>query len=408
MALTDLQLRSLKSTENPYKISDAGGLYVLVNPSGSRLWRMAYRFAGKQKLLALGAYPTVSLAKARLGLASAKDLLSEGVDPALDRKTNKRRSKLAAGITFEAVANEWFETQRPRWSEGYAERLRGRLDGDLVPVFGNRVLGSITPIEVLDAIRTIEARDAIEMAKRVMQMASAIFRYGVATSRCERDPTADVRGALKAAKPVKHRTALPAKELPELLARLAAYDGEPATRIALKLILLTFVRTSELRFAKWGEFEGLDGEAPLWRIPAARMKMRRPHLVPLSPQAVALLAQIEGGRESSESLFPASLGKGVISENTMLYALYRMGYHGRATVHGFRSTASTILNERQFNRDWIEMQLAHFDGGVRSAYNAAEWLGGRREMMLWWGRFIEEQAVGSIALSNASPRSQSI
>jgi integrase len=394
VALTDLQLRSLKPADKPYKVSDAAGLYVLVNPGGSRLWRMAYRFGGKQKLLALGVYPRVSLAKARLGLSNAKDLLNQGIDPALDRKANKRRAKVVAGMTFEAVADEWFDCQKSRWSDGYRDRLRGRLDGDLIPIFGPRALNTIAPIEVLDAIRSIEERDAIEMAKRVMQMASAIFRYGVATSRCERDPTADVRGALRAAKPVKHRAALPATDLPEFLWRLEAYDGEPATRIALKLILLTFVRTSELRFAKWGEFEGLDTEAPLWRIPPGRMKMRRQHLVPLPPQAVALLAQIEGARGSGENLFPAALGRGVMSENTMLYALYRMGYHGRATVHGFRSTASTILNEKQFNRDWIEMQLAHFDGGVRSIYNAAEWLDGRREMMLWWGRFVEQQSNG--------------
>jgi integrase len=237
---------------------------------------------------------------------------------------------------------------------------------------------------MLDAIRKIEARGAIEMAKRVMQMASEIFRYGVATARCRRDPTADVRGALKPKPPAKHRTALPASELSVFMAGLDHYDGHVVTKLALKLLILTFVRTAELRFALWSEFESLDNSDALWRIPAERMKMRRAHLVPLAPQTVSVLRELKKQTGKSEFLFPAQTGSGVISANTLIFALYRMGYHSRATVHGFRSTASTILNEGQFNRDWIEMQLAHFDGSVRGIYNAAEWLPGRREMMDWW------------------------
>jgi len=174
---------------------------------------------------------------------------------------------------------------------------------------------------------------------------------------------------------------------------LAAYDGEAITRLALKLVMLTMVRTEEIRFARWEEFEGLDGEAPIWRVPADRMKMKRPHLVPLSKQAVQVLKEIRALSKSSELLFPAATRSKVISENTMLYALYRMGYHGRATVHGFRSTASTVLNEAQFNADWIEMQLAHVEGSVRSVYNAAEWIRGRREMMTWWADYLDAQSA---------------
>jgi len=281
--------------------------------------------------------------------------------------------------------------------ESYASRLRTRLDADLMPYLGHRPIADILPIEVLDVIRRIERREAIEMAKRVMQMASAIFRYGVATSKCLRDPTADLRGALKAPGPVKHRTALPASELPEFMARLERYPGDDTTRLALKLVLYTFVRTSEARLAEWSEFEGLDGPEPLWRIPAERMKMRRPHLVPLAPQVVEMLREVKRRSARRPQLFPAPTNSGVISENTMIFGIYRMGYHSRATVHGLRSTASTVLNEHQFNRDWIEMQLAHADGSVRAIYNAAEWLPGRRQMMCWWADYLDQAAAEGLA-----------
>lgn len=294
MALTDAKLRALKGQERPVKIGDGEGLYVLIKPNGSKLWALAYRFLGKQKTLALGKYPTVSL---------------------------------------------------------------------------------------------LDARHARDNAKRLL--ASAIFRYGVATARCQRDVTTDLRGALKPSPPPKHRTALPADDLPKLVQALEAYEGDAVTKLAMKLMLHTFVRTSELRFAKWCEFEGLDTEEPLWRIPAARMKMRRDHLVPLARQTVEIIEMLRKRTGNSEYLFPAPTKRAVISENTLLFALYRMGYHRRATIHGFRATASTVLNEAQFNRDWIEMQLAHFDGSVRGVYNAAVWLPMRRQMMSWWVDFLE-------------------
>lgn len=303
----------------------------------------------------------------------------------------KRRQRVAAGHTFEAVANEWFDLRKEMWVKSYADRLRSRLDADLLPALGSRPIASIEPIEVLDVIRKVEKRDAVEMAKRIMQMASAIFRYAVATSRCPRDPTFDLRGALKPSTEVKSRSALAASELPDFLGRLTAYDGGDVTRLALELVILTFVRTGELRFATWAEFEGLNGDAPLWRIPPERMKMRRSHLVPLAPQTVVVLKKLRTLYPRHDNLFPAPTRSKVISENTMLYALYRMGYHGRATVHGFRKTASTVLNEQGYNRDWIEMQLAHAEGSVRSIYNAAEWLPGRRQMMRWWADYLDRR-----------------
>jgi integrase len=391
MPLTDAKLRALKPAAKPYKVSDSEGLHVLVTTSGSVLWRFAYRFEGKQKLLALGSYPFVPLADARAARLDAKRLLREGKDPSHERKMEKRRQRVAAGHTFQAVADEWFDLRKDMWAKSYADRLRSRLNADLLPELGARPIASIEPIEVLDVIRKVEQRDAVEMAKRIMQMTSAIFRYGVATSRCPRDPTFDLRGALKPAKEVKSRSALAASELPDFLQRLSVYDGDDLTKLALELVLLTFVRTAELRFATWCEFEGLDGDEPLWRIPPERMKMRRSHLVPLSPQAVLVLAKLQKLNPRHNELFPAPTRSKVISENTMLYALYRMGYHGRATVHGFRKTASTVLNEQHYNRDWIEMQLAHAEGSVRSIYNAAEWLQGRREMMKWWADYLDRR-----------------
>ena len=388
MPLTDAKVRALKGAAAPYKISDSEGLFVLVPPSGSRLWNFSYRYGGKQKTLSIGKYPAVSLLDARRARNAAKLLLRSGVDPSVYRKAERRKRSIAAANTFETIADEWFDANKERWVNSYSLRLKARLNDDLLPALGKRPISDIEPLEVLDVVRRIENRDAVEMAKRVMQMASAIFRYAVATARCGRDPTSDLRGALRPASTPKHRTALPATELQAFTQALEAYDGDVVTKLGLKLIVLTFVRTSELRFARWAEFEGLESAEPLWRIPAERMKARRAHLVPLAPQAVSALRELSIYAGKSTYLFPSPTKRGVISENTLLFALYRMGYHSRATVHGFRATASTVLNEAQFNRDWIEMQLAHFDGSVRGVYNAANWLPGRRRMMCWWADYL--------------------
>jgi hypothetical protein len=266
MSLTDAKARTLKPAERPYKISDGEGLFLLVNPNGSRLWRLTYRYDGKQKLLALGAYPDVPIREARRKRDDAKDQIREGNDPSTSRRLEKIRERVAAGNTFKLVANEWFERQKARLAPSYSDRLRSRLDEDLLPALGERPLKDIEPIEILDALRKVENRGAPEMARRIMQMASAIFRYGVATARCPRDPTADLRGALSAPNPVKSRSALNASDLPEYLAKLRDYPGDAITRMALELIALTFVRSSELRLATWSEFEDLNGKSPLWRI----------------------------------------------------------------------------------------------------------------------------------------------
>ncbi len=385
--LSDTKLRALKPRAKPYKVSDSEGLFVLVTPNGSRLWRCAYRFDGKQKLLTFGKYPDVSLSDARDKLREAKKVLARDEDPAGLKRSVKAEQRAVNATTFELVANEWFELNKTKWASSYSVRLRSRLDEDLIPSLGKRPISLITPAEVLEAIRKVEARNAPEMARRILQMARLIFLYAVATSRGHMDPTIGLSKALRPTNPVKSRTALKQEDIPEFFASLRASALDQVTTAALEFTLLTFVRTAEVRFAEWREFENLEGPAPLWRIPAKRMKMRKEHLVPLAPRAVALIKNLQEAPNSSKLVFAIARDQ-PISENTMIYSLYRLGFHGRATVHGFRSTASTILNESGFNRDWIEKQLAHESGSVRSIYNAAEWLDGRRTMMNWWAEYL--------------------
>ncbi|MCO5153917.1 MULTISPECIES: tyrosine-type recombinase/integrase [unclassified Shinella] len=390
MPLTDVFCRNVKPSEKPQKISDGGGLFLLVEPRGSKLWRLAYRFNAKQKTLSLGIYPAVSLKDARDHRDRAKELLARGIDPGEHKKQEKRKKRLEAGNTFETVAREWFDAQKSGWTPGYADRILRRLEADIFKLIGRRPINEIEPPELLDAIRQIERRNAIVLARRLLQVCGQVFRYAVASGLAKRDPSQDIRGALRSAGPKKHRTALKEAELPEYLAALDAYEGDRRTVLALKLVLHTFLRTSEIRFGAWSEFEALGSERALWRIPAERMKARSEHLVPLTSQVESILEELKRLSGNSPYILPAKTKEGVISQNTLIYALYRMGYHSRATVHGFRGTASTILNENGFNRDWIERQLAHAErDGVRAAYNSAEWLPDRRKMLLWWSDHLE-------------------
>ncbi len=391
MPLTDTALRKAKGAAKPYRKADGGGLFILVNPNGKRLWRLAYRFAGKQKRMALGVYPIVSLAAARKARDAAKEQLARGLDPAQIRKHEKQALRMATGNSYEAIAREWYDAQLARWTPEHAGRVIRRLERDIFPYIGKRPISEIEPPELLDVLRRIEARGALDIVKRQREHCGQIFRFAIASGRAKRDPAADLRGALKASPPKQHLAAMPRNELPSFLRQLDDYDGDPITRLALKFTILTLVRTKELRSAEWRELEGLGWDTPLWRIPAARMKMRREHIVPLPHQAVAILKELHPLTSYSPYLFPSASKKGFMSENTLLYALYRMGYHSRATVHGFRSVASTILNENGFNADWIERQLAHDEANkIRGAYNAAQYLQGRREMLQWYGDYLDK------------------
>jgi integrase len=387
MPLTDAAVRAAKPREKAYKLADGQGMYLEVKPTGAKYWRLKYRFDGKERLAALGVYPTVSLLAARKAREAIKDQLRAGLDPSHE----KRRVQLEAGLrrtnSFEAIAREWHETKCQTWKPSYADGVIALIEKELFPALGARPIAEITPPELLAVLRKIESRGALEMSKKSMQLAGQVFRFGVATGRCERDPTPDLKGALKTRK-AKNMARISEAELPELMRKIAAYDGEFQTRLALQFMALTFVRTGEMRFAEWGEIDEAKAE---WRIPAERMKMPSPHIVPLSTQALEVIRQLRELNGRWKWVFPSqSNTQKPISENTVLFALYRMGYHSRMTGHGFRGLASTILNENGFEPDWIERQLAHSErNDVRAAYNHAQYLTERKKMMQWWGDYLE-------------------
>ena len=389
--LTNTAIRGLKAREMPYKLSDGKGLYLLISSTGSRYWRLKYRYAGKEKVLALGVYPDVTLAEARDGRDDAKRLLRAGKDPVATRRRKRRAAESDAANTFEAIAREWAGKQR--WIPSHTDRVLRSLEQDIFPELGAEPISTVTAQDLLAVLLKAEKRGVTETVHRLLQRSGAVFRYGIASGYCSSNPGADLRGALTPHKATS-QLALSAADLPEFLRKLDAYDGRPETRIGLWLLALTFVRPGELRAAEWSEF---DLEVPEWRIPAERMKMGDEHVVPLSRQAVEALNELRPLTGHSRFLFPnrANHTK-CMSENTLLYAMYRMGYHGRATSHGFRVTASTILNEQGWRPDVIERQLAHAERNkVRKAYNRASYLAERREMMQAWADFLDGLAAGA-------------
>jgi integrase len=392
MALTDVRIRNAKPKAKAYKLSDGGGMYLLIMPNGRRYWRLDYRFAGKRRTLALGVYPIVPLSNARARREDARAALAKNNDPTAVKKAARRVAKLASENTFEAIAREWIANQRKRLAPRYCALLLARLEADIFPEIGSRPIADIDAPELLATLRKVEKRGVIETARRLRQTCGQVFRYAIVTGRAEHDPSVALRGALiSAGRPSGHK-AMALDEVPNFLNALCAYDGDPRTHLALRLVVLTFARTTELRAARWSEFENLDGAEPLWRVPAERMKMKREHVIPLAPQAVAVLRELRKlpGSDASPFLFPSPSGDGCMSNNTMLYALYRMGYHSRATVHGFRAMASTALNEMGFRPDLIERQLAHQEqNAVRAAYNRAQYLSERRAMMNHWADYLD-------------------
>ena len=335
----------------------------------------------------MGVYPDVSLSDARERRAQARKALAAGNDPGEVKKQAKRLAVLKADNVFETVAREWFEKRKHEWAASSARTTKIRLERHLFPKLGHRPIADITAPEVLAALRVVEGSGALDTAKRVMQTCGQVFMYAIATGRAERNPVPDLRGALKT--PItKHHSYLKAADLPEYLRKLEVYDGALQTKLALRFLMLTFVRTIELRAAEWTE---IDFDKAEWRIPLERMKMKEEHIVPLSRQAIEVLRELQKHTGNRQYLFPNQHNPvSFMSENTMLYALYRMGYHSRTTGHGFRSTASTILNENGFMPDVIERQLAHGERNkVRAAYNHAQYLPERRKMMQWWADYID-------------------
>jgi integrase len=387
--LSELQVRRVKPAEKPRKMFDGGGLYLLIHPNGSRYWRLKYRHAGKERLLALGVYPEVSLADARERADDARRLVASGVDAVHDRRARRASSAVESAQTFRAIAEEWLATRAGVWSSSYAEGVRSALAFNLYPQIGSLPIRQITVPIMREALLPMERRGTLVALAKARMWASGVFRYAIATGRAEQDPAAPLRGTFKAHKPKNFPALTKADELGALLAAIEKYDGSPVTRAALKLLALTFVRTGELRMAEWLE---IDLDRTTWTIPAERMKMRTPHIVPLSQQAVEVLEDLHRLTGRSKYIFPNERRPQMpMSENTILYGLYRLGYHSRATGHGFRASASTLLNELGFDADVIERQLAHQERNkVRAAYHRAEYLEERRQMMQRWADYVEE------------------
>jgi len=389
-ALSDASVRNAKAKTKPYKLSDGEGLFLLVTPAGRKYWRLKYHFAGKEKLLALGVYPEVSLADARERRTQARKALAAGNDPAEAKRVAKRLGVEKSQNTFESLAREWHQNRLETWNPEHAAKILKRLERHVFRAVGSRPIADVTTSELLAVLRKIEMHGS-EIAHRMLQISNQIFLFAVVTDRAANNPAASLRGALKPVVKSNHAFIKP-QELQEYLRKLDNYDGALQTKLALRFLLLTFVRTGELRGAEWSE---IDFDKAEWRIPAERMKMKDVHIVPLARQTVALLRQIKELTGQWRYVFPNQRKPSdIMSENTMLYALYRMGYHSRATGHGFRSTASTILNENGFARDVIERQLAHSERDkVRAAYNYAQYLPERRKMMQWWADYLDEVAM---------------
>ncbi len=399
MKLNDRKCKNAKPEKKPYKVSDGGGLYLLVTPDGSKYWRQKYRYFDKEKLLAFGVYPLVSLADAREKRETAKKQLISGNDPSSVKRSDRRQAMQAAANTFRAVALEWHENQNGKWTPKHSANVMRRLEIDIFPHVGSRPIAEIDPPELLNSVlRKIEKRDALDVVARVKQICGQIFRYGVATGKCSRDPTSDLKGALKTGK-TKHFASIDVKELPEFLEALDRNDARlfARTRRAIRLLMLTFTRTTELIHAKWDEFDLDEG---MWQIPAERMKMGKPHLVPLSTQVIALLQEQkeETGHINTSWVFPSQVSpQDPMSNNTILFGIGRMGYKGRMTGHGFRALAmSTIKEKLGYRHEVVDRQLAHAPRSkVDRAYDRAQFLDDRKRMMQQWSDFVGKLATPS-------------
>lgn len=370
----------------------AGGLYLEISPKGNKYWRLKYRYSGREKRLSFGVYPLVSLKDARNMRDKAKRQLADNIDPSFIKKQAKREIFIKTENQFEIIAREWHGTKKEVWSARHGKTVLTRLKADIFPHLGDVPINEIKAPDLLAVLRKIEERGALDIAKRARQTCGQIFRYAVATGRADSDISFALKDTLKSAKK-NHYTSLNESEFPEFLSKLKDYDGFTQTKLAIKFTILTFTRTGEVRGALWDEIN-LDKKE--WRIPAKRMKMKQIHIVPLSEQMIELLCKLKQLAGDNKYIFPShSSSVKPMSENTMLYAVYRMGYHSRTTVHGFRSTASTILNEQGFRSDVIERQLAHGEqNAIRAAYNHAQYLPERRQMMQHWADYIDRTEIG--------------
>lgn len=394
--LTNLIVKNALAKATSYKIGDSRGMYLHIHPNNGKYWRLKYRYAGKQKTLALGTYPDVSLEDARERRDKARKQLVNGIDPGIAKKESKLQVMQSMDNTFEYIAREWHSRNLSAWGETHGNALLKSLERDIFPQVGYMPIESLTAPVLLKTLKMLEDRGAITIAHRMLRICGQILRYAIITGRAKRDSSADLKGVLKTKK-IKHYANLSEKQISDFLHDLEEYKGETRTKLALQLLILTFVRTNELRNAEWKEIDWIKQE---WRIPGERMKMETPHIVPLSKQALAILRHIQTISGNTEHLFPNQRNPNKsMSNNTLLHAIYRMGYKSETTVHGFRGTASTILNENGFHADIIEKQLSHSERNkVRAAYNHAEYLVDRRKMMQWWADFIDQKGGTNVIL----------
>lgn len=391
MPLTDAKIRNAKATDKPLKLTDGGGLYLEVRPTGAKLWRLRYRIGGKENVFAIGGYPEVGLADARSEREKVKPLIRQGIHPSHNRQAERLANSAANANTFEAVTREWIKKKAPSWTSFYLRQVERTMESEVFPFVGKLPIRNVSAAHLLEILSRIEARGAATVALLVRQWSSAVFRYAVATLRADVDPAAALKGAVHRPK-VQHHKPLTREQIVEFSKALEQYGGFRATVIALRLMLLTFVRTVELRKAEWVEF---DLDRAEWRIPAERMKMREPHIVPLSRQVVELLRELQTLSGGRRLLFP-NLRKPneCMTATTLNRALERMGFNGKDSIgfsaHGFRATASTMLNEMGYRADVIERQLAHAERNkVRASYNQAEYLEERRQMMQAWADNVD-------------------
>lgn len=393
MALTDVQVRTAKPKDKEFKLTDGGGMFLLVKPSGGKLWRLKYRFGGKEKLLALGRYPDISLAEARDRRHEARNKLANGIDPGEVRKAQKA-AQTEQETTFEVVAREWYAKNEAGWSPTHAVMVKTRLEKYVFPEIGGRPIAEIKAPEVLKLVHALEARGVIETAYRTKVICGQVFRYAVATGRADGDPTAALKGAMAKRKVKHHASITNPKEIAPLLRAIEGYQGTFHVKCALRLAPLVFVRPGELQNAEWAEF---DLEAAEWNIPAERMKMKQPHLVPLSRQAVEILKELYAVTGNERFLFPGRTPARPMSNNAINAALRYMGFDKETmTGHGFRAMARTILDEvLQVRPDFIEHQLAHAvkDPNGR-AYNRTAHLAERRKMMQLWADYLDGLKAG--------------
>lgn len=392
MPLTDLEIRRSKPREKPYTLNDGSGLSLLIEPNGSKGWRFRYRFDGKPKMLSLGTYPDIPLTEARLKRDEAKKLVVAGINPSDVRKREKQVREEERGNTFEAIAREWYEKRTDRWSAGYAEEMMKTFETDVFPFIGGRPIAEIKPMELMGVLSRLDERGATEKLRKVRQRCGEVWRYAIVTGRAEYNPAPDLVSAFVPHKK-EHYAFLKHEELPEFFRTLNTYSGSIVVKLAMRLQVLTGLRPGELRQGEWAE---IDFEKRLWEVPPSRMKKRRPHCVPLSDQAIAIMEQLKPITGHYQFIFPGRIHHSKpMSEMAMNVLIRRIGYAGRVTGHGFRHTMSTILHEQGYNTAWIETQLAHVDkNSIRGTYNHAQYLDGRREMLQWYADYMDSLEHG--------------